>query len=442
MRAAFLWLALIALGWRVAWAEDTAAPPHPQILVTFKQTQTGAPQRTGARVKYFSSASSSYAASPKVDRDVRAIAHEQGLRQVDAWPITPLGVHCVVFEVTGPRPVEDVLKTLSSDPRVESAQPMQIFDVLTSDAPATANAAPTATAGGALNGPGYDDPYLKLQHSVREMQLEAAQRWASGRGVDIAVIDTGIDVHHPELAGRIAMSEDFVDPPAKGGEQHGTAVAGVIAADAGNGIGIIGVAPDVKLLALRACWPAQGKSVCSSFTLAKALTFALERAPQIINLSLAGPEDPLLDRLIQLVIARGITVVAACRGPECDSFPASVPDVIAVSNVEQAPAVPFANGTAHVQPLIAPGNDVITTMPNGSFDFVSGSSISAAQVSGIVALLLQRRPDLTAASVRRALSMSVRPVGTAAGIVNACEALASLLDGAGCPAAETVADRT
>jgi subtilisin family serine protease len=274
------------------------------------------------------------------------------------------------------------------------------------------------------------------------MQLEAAQQWASGRGVDIAVIDTGIDVHHPELAGRIAMSEDFVDPPAKGGETHGTAVAGVIAADAGNGIGIIGVAPDVKLLALRACWPVQGKSVCSSFTLAKALTFALERAPQIVNLSLAGPEDPLLDRLLQLVLARGITVVAACRGPECDSFPASVPEVIAVSNVEPAGAVAVASGTPHVEPLIAPGNDIITTMPNGTFDFVSGSSISAAHVSGIIALLLQRRPDLTPASLRLALSQSVRPVGTAAGVVNACQALASLLDGAGCPAVETVADRS
>ena len=440
MRTALMWLALIALGLRAAWAADPATQPNQQILVTFKQAQTGSTQRTGARAKYFSSTSPAYAASPKVDRDVRAIEHEQGLRQVDAWPIAPLGVHCVVFEVTGPRTVQDVLKTLSSDPRVDSAQPMQMFDVLTSDT--TSNASPPAPTGVELNGHGYDDPYLKLQHSAREMQLEAAQQWASGRGVDIAVIDTGIDVHHPELAGRIAMSEDFVDPPARGGETHGTAVAGVIAADAGNGIGIIGVAPDVKLLALRACWPVQGKSVCSSFTLAKALTFALERAPQIVNLSLAGPEDPLLDRLLQLVLARGITVVAACRGPECDSFPASVPEVIAVSNVEQAGAVPVASGTLHVEPLIAPGNDIITTMPNGTFDFVSGSSISAAHVSGIIALLLQRRPDLTPASLRLALSHSVRPVGTAAGVVNACQALASLLDGAGCPAVETVADRS
>src|SRR5262249_11136688 len=157
--------------------------------------------------------------------------------------------------------------------------------------------------------------------------------------------------------------------------------------------GIIGVAPDVKLLALRACWPAQARSVCSSFTLAKALTYALERAPQIINLSLAGPSDPLLARLLQLVLARGITVVAACRDAACDSFPADVPDVIAVSDVSTAAESPTAAAT-HIIPLVAPGTDVITTMPNGTFDFVSGSSMSAAHVSGIVALLLERRPDL------------------------------------------------
>ena len=441
MRTMLICVAALCIGLRAAWAADAVTPAYPQILVTFKQAQSVTPARTGARAKYFSG-TSTYAASPKVDRDVRAIAKEQGLHAVDAWPITPLGVHCVVFEVTGPRAVDEVLQTLAHDPRVESAQPLHLFDVLADETPAGVSPpAVPSTTGVALSGHGYDDPYLKLQHSVREMQLEAAQVWASGRGVDVAVIDTGVDVHHPELAGRIAISEDFVDPPARGGEQHGTAVAGVIAADAGNGIGIIGVAPDVKLLALRACWPVQGKSVCSSFTLAKALTFALARAPQIINLSLAGPEDPLLDRLLQLVLARGITVVAACRGPECDSFPASMPDVIAVSNVEDPSVMPVAGAASHVQPLIAPGNDIITTMQNGTFDFVSGSSISAAHVSGIIALLLQRRPDLTAESVRRALSASVRPVGTAAGVVNACEALASLLDGAGCPAVETVADR-
>ncbi len=443
MRTILICVAALCLGLQAAWAGDATTSAYPQILVTFKQAQTAAPARTGARAKYFSN-SPTYAASPKVDHDVRAIAKEQGLRPVDAWPIAPLGVHCVVFEVTGPRAVDEVLQTLAHDPRVESAQPLHLFDVLASEEPAAESPPPAvpSAAGVALSGHGYDDPYLKLQHSVREMQLEAAQRWSSGRGVDVAVIDTGVDVHHPELAGRIAVSEDFVDPPARGGEQHGTAVAGVIAADAGNGIGIIGVAPDVKLLALRACWPVQTKSVCSSFTLAKALTFALARAPQIINLSLAGPDDPLLDRLLQLVLARGITVVAACRGPECDSFPASMPDVIAVSNVDNAAAVmPVTSATARVQPLIAPGNDIITTMPNGSFDFVSGSSISAAHVSGIIALLLQRRPDLTAESLRHALSTSVRPVGTAAGVVNACEALASLLNGAGCPAVETVADR-
>jgi subtilisin family serine protease len=440
VRALLVCIAVAALSLRAAVAQDTEST-RPQILVTFKQTQPPVSPRTGARAKYFAT-TATYSASLKVYRAVRAVAKEHKLHAVDAWPIVPLGVHCVVFEVEGPRAVNDVVAELAADPRIESAQPMQMFDVLASELPASQAANPEGVA---LGGRGYDDPYLKLQHSVRELQLEEAQQWASGRGVDVAVIDTGIDVRHPELQGRIEDVEDFVDPPTSAGEQHGTAVAGIIAADAGNGIGIIGVAPDVKLLALRACWPAQGKSVCSSFTLAKALTFALERAPQIVNLSLAGPADPLLERLLQLVLARGITVVAACRGPECDSFPASVPDVIAVSNTLEpitAPApVPASTSASRVTPLVAPGTDVITTMPNGAFDFVSGSSMSAAHVAGIIALLLERRPDLDGTSLRQALTTSVRTVGTAAGVVNACEALASLL-GAGCPARDTVADRT
>jgi len=215
MRTMLICVAALCIGLRAAWAADAVTPAYPQILVTFKQAQSVTPARTGARAKYFSG-TSTYAASPKVDRDVRAIAKEQGLHAVDAWPITPLGVHCVVFEVTGPRAVDEVLQTLAHDPRVESAQPLHLFDVLADETPAGVSPpAVPSTTGVALSGHGYDDPYLKLQHSVREMQLEAAQVWASGRGVDVAVIDTGVDVHHPELAGRIAISEDFVDPPAR-----------------------------------------------------------------------------------------------------------------------------------------------------------------------------------------------------------------------------------
>ena len=96
---------------------------------------------------------------------------------------------------------------------------------------------------------------------------------------------------------------------------------------------------------------------------------------------------------------------------------------------------------ARAGPLVAPGTDVITTMPNGAFDFVSGSSISAAHVSGIIALILQRRPDLNSASLHRALAMSAHADGADAGVVNACAALAALVDGAACPTTDNVAGR-
>jgi subtilisin family serine protease len=94
---------------------------------------------------------------------------------------------------------------------------------------------------------------------------------ATGRKVTVAVVDSGIESNHPDLAGQVAVEENFVDGQKYVAELHGTAVAGVIAARAGNGVGIEGVAPDARLLALRACWQAGSATRCNSFTLAKAI---------------------------------------------------------------------------------------------------------------------------------------------------------------------------
>ncbi len=103
-------------------------------------------------------------------------------------------------------------------------------------------------------------------------------------------------------------------PLARDGEIHGTAIAGIIASAVNNREGIIGVAPDVSIAALRACWAVVDDGLaaqCSSFSLAQALEVALGLQPNVINLSLAGPDDPLLSRLLDRAIERGIVVVTA-----------------------------------------------------------------------------------------------------------------------------------
>ena len=110
-----------------------------------------------------------------------------------------------------------------------------------------------------------------------------------------------MELDHPDLRGRIVVARNFVDARDAVAELHGTAVAGIIGARADNGVGIVGVAPEAQLMALRACWqvPADANAaVCSSFTLAKALQFAIDNNARVINLSLGGPRDRLLERLV------------------------------------------------------------------------------------------------------------------------------------------------
>lgn len=210
----------------------------------------------------------------------------------------------------------------------------------------------------------------------------------------------------------------------KHGEVHGTAVAGIIASTVNNAEGIIGVAPDVSIAALHACWPvsANGQDAeCSTFSLAQAFESVLQLAPQVVNLSLAGPFDPLLARLLDAAIDRGIVVVAAepdSLDPE-QSFPAFHPRVIAAQSTS-------ANGyDASRWLLAAPADEILTTIPNAGYGFLSGSSFAAAHVSGVVALLLERDPDLRVEEIAYLLDASTtRSMGLRS--INACRALAQL----------------
>ncbi len=178
-------------------------------------------------------------------------------------------------------------------------------------------------------------------------------------------------------------------------DMHGTEVSGVIAAVADNGIGIVGIAPDARIIPLKACWQSSSgaSAVCNSFTLAQALEAAIVAHADIVNMSLAGPSDPLLARLVARGVQQGtIFVGAAGRAGSDNGFPADLDDVLAVDAAEDRSGNP-----GH---LMAPGRDVLTLVPGGHYDFASGSSLAAAEISGIVALMLSERPHLTAAQVR------------------------------------------
>lgn len=350
----------------------------------------------------------------------RKLGETYGLVQTGMFGLATMGVQCVVFQIPDQRSVDEVVKALASDPLVEWAQRNQLFQVLSVV---------------------YNDRYANLQYGPRLIRADLAHDWATGRGIKVAIIDTGIDARHPDLRGRVVKTANFVE----GGEQtfsrdiHGTAVAGVIAATANNDIGIFGVAPEADILAVKACWqrsPDSPQAVCSSWALARAIDFSILQGARILNFSLAGPPDPLLARLIAKAIDRGIAIVAAAvdDGEGVPAFPVSLDSVIAVLATDMKGNFPFAARARRVPILAAPGIDILTTAPGDSYDFFSGSSLAAAHVSGIAALLLELDPTLPAARLHSLLHITARPLEaagsaskTSVGLVDACAAIGKLL---------------
>jgi subtilisin family serine protease len=335
------------------------------------------------------------------------LAREYGLQLLNDWPMPALGVRCFLAAVPSLSGKEEIVTRLASDARVESVQSVRTFHTLA-----------------------HNDAYYPLQRSAAALHLDDLHRLAQGRHVVIGEIDTGVEPEHPDLRGQLLDTVDLVDGNRHRGEWHGTAVAGIMAAKADNGVGIVGVAPEAKLLPLRACWPVAPSSadaVCSSFTLAKAIQYALMHSVRVLNLSLGGPEDPLLRRLVDKAIERRIVVVAALDpdGPLV-SFPARAPGVIAVSAGE---GLSVSSGVVY-----APGERVLTTLPNGSWGFVSGHSFAAAHVSGMVALFLERAPQLKPADISALLQKQAEysSASRQRTPVDACRALASLSGTASC----------
>ncbi len=311
------------------------------------------------------------------------LAKAHGLKLVSDWPIPLLGVDCYVLALPDGADAASAAAGLARDARVEWAQAVQQFQTLASG-----------------------DPLYPVQPGALQWRLDDLHRTATGRKITVAVIDSGIDERHPDLAGQVALKENFIDGRPYLPEHHGTAVAGIIAARADNGIGIRGIAPGARLLSLRACREQQGAAAqCDSFSLAKALNFAIERGPQVINMSLTGPGDRLLQRLLDVAMARGIAVVGAADPRSSDGgFPASWPGVLSVG------------GEA------APGHDIPTTAPGGGFSMVSGSSYASAHVSGLLALMGEASPGAGAARMRGYLhGAGVKVAGQP--MIDACAAL-------------------
>ena len=340
--------------------------------------------------------------------EVLAILGAQNLTGETLYVSTLLNQRVVRIRIPDARPVEAVLQAISTDVRIIIAQPHYVY---------IANGAAKA-----LPVPQYAPDKLKLTE---------AHKIAQGKRVKIAVIDTQVDTTHPAFGGSITETFDALGETKPVPENHGTAIAGIVGARAE----LMGVAPAATILAIRAfAGNAQGQPQSYTLAILKALDFAVASGARVVNMSFAGPNDPILGQAIAAADAKGVTIIAAAGngGPDAKpAFPAAYPSVIAVTATDNADHLyKNANHGTYIA-VAAPGVDIIAAAAKGAYDISSGTSMAAAHVSGIAALMLEKNPKLTPKDIRAMLLSSAhKPSGQSAdlgaGIADAAGALAAV----------------
>lgn len=384
-----------------SYAAGPVSPdPDRDILITFENSGARATSASGGAPYRFRKR---YAISREVERVSREVAAQHDLQQIDHWPIKSLSVYCFVYRVPEGANREELIAKLETDERIESVQILQRFE--------------------SRLGAEYNDPYAGMQHGLLSLNVAAAHRYTHGAGVRIAIVDSLADNTHEDLEGRISLAGVFASDRADLDTTHGTAVASVIGARSNNALGIVGIAPEADLELYVSCWRETESVVCDSFSLAKALDHVLDDPPQVINLSLAGPDDRLVGRLIRKALDNGVLVISA--HDDVNTFPASVDGVISIarSGHDQL-ATPGKKDR-----LFAPGDEIMVALPHNKYDFRSGSSLSAAHVSGVVALLLSVSPEETSSTIKAILAKSQRDHPRS---INACVALSQLVESCAC----------
>jgi subtilisin family serine protease len=386
---------------------------------------------------------------------VDAAARRLGLTVAGSYTSALTGGTIYRFRISDSRQMAEVVRAFEAE-NIGAASPNYVFR-LTQDAtsqpsqgpsqdssPAPANDQAKDQATDANADPGSDlaasDTELAArskapdpsQYVVDKLRLGDVHRVATGSNVLVAVIDSEIDAKHPDLAGAIVERYDAArraDPP----HSHGTGMTGAIAAHRK----LMGIAPEARILAIHAFSPdAKESPQATTQHILDGMEYAIKKGARIINMSFAGPYDPMLALAMKKAREKGIVLIAAAgnAGPKSPPlYPAADPNVIAVTATDSSDQLFEGANRGPQVALAAPGVDILAPAPNSAYQLTTGTSVAAAHVSGVAALLIQHNPSVDVDTVQEILTASARTLGPNGrddqfgwGLVDPAQALADL----------------
>ena len=345
------------------------------------------------------------------------IARKYRLRKLKGYNLELIKARVQTYRIPDRRSVESVLRQLRRDKRIISVQPNYVYKLVTGQ--------------NSFSGKG------DLQYSHHMMRLPAAHKHATGHKIKIAIIDTGIDTEHPELLGAVASRHNSKNPKLKNfaGHSHGTAIAGIISANDQ----LTGVAPKATLLDAKAFFISKkgAEPDTDSYLLLRALEWSYRSKARIFNLSFAGPKDPIVSKYLKQLYLDGHILIAAAGngGPKAKpAYPAAYNFVIATTALDQSKHYYEHANQGKYLSISAPGVDLMVLNTSKSYEFSSGTSLAAAHVSGLVALMLQHNPDLTQEQVKSIILGNAKDLGNpghdtiyGAGLADAYSSIESVL---------------
>jgi hypothetical protein len=329
---------------------------------------------------------------------LRAAVANLGVSILATEDLSILGSTAVRLHIDDGRTPAEVIRALAAVQMVAVAQPQYVYNL---DQAAGAPAPSSSRSEG--------QPGDAAQYILQKLSLADVHRMVRGTNVPIAVIDSEIDAAHPDLEGAVTQRYDAVGAPDKP-HPHGTGMAGAIGARQR----LLGTAPAARLLAVHAFSTSVPTPESTTFNILKGINWAVGQGTRIVHMSFAGPKDPSLERAHKISYDRNVVLIAAAgnAGPKSPPlYPGADPSVIAVTATDVDDKLFAGANRGKYVSVSAPGVDILVPAPENTYQITTGTSVAAAEVSGIVALLLERNPKLTPADVRRILQSSARRLG-------------------------------